>query len=307
MQSAKPCLNPVASILAPSALNTCAVVVAYHPDAEFETRLERVLSQVACLLVVDNTPEPIVLSDVLRVTWASRLHWISNAKNKGIAAAINQGLAFAAAQGYSWLLTLDQDSSCYPDIVAILGSAFTACPLAPVILGSNYFDPSNHKYKVLPDGEQLWLEQKTVITSGCLVNVGMACALCGLREDYFIDQVDHEFCLRARANGHHVVITRKPTMEHRVGLPGGVRLPWFGVLPNHSPTRKYYIARNTVVTVLHYWRGEPMWCFKRLVRLGLGFVGMLALEPRRRDIGRAFALGVKDGLRARMGKYIDAE
>jgi len=291
----------------PSTANVCAVVVAYYPDAVFEARLERVLSQVACVVVVDNTPEPITLSGTLRSTWAGRLHCISNAENKGIAAAMNQGLAYASAQGCPWLLTLDQDSTCYPDMLEILGEAYAACLPAPAILGSNYFDPSNQKCKVPPKGEQLWLEQKTVITSGCIVNVDVACALHGLREDYFIDQVDHEFCLRARAHGYRIAITRKPAMEHCVGLAGGVRLPWLGVLPNHSPVRKYYIARNTVVTVMQYWREEPLWCYKRLVRLGLGLVVMLALEPRRVDMGRAFVLGVMDGLRARMGECTDVE
>jgi rhamnosyltransferase len=108
----------------------------------------------------------------------------------------------------------------------------------------------------------------------------VALAIGGFREDYFIDQVDHEFCLRARAHGHQVVISRKPVMAHSVGESGGVWMPWLGVLPNHPPVRKYYIARNTVVTVKGYWRREPQWCLRRLARLLLGLGGMFFLEKQ---------------------------
>jgi rhamnosyltransferase len=146
-----------------------------------------------------------------------------------------------------------------------------------------------------------FLEQKTVITSGCLVDVRQALSIGGFRADYFIDQVDHEFCLRARANGYIVIISRKPLMTHSVGRLGGARLPFLGVLPNHPPVRKYYIARNTVVTVASYWRKEPDWCLRRLVRLFLGLIEMALLEEHKVSKVCAFAGGVADGLRNRMG------
>ncbi len=279
----------------------CAVVVAYFPDTHFELRLQRILPQVAKLVLVDNTPESVALSPSFLNMWSERLHYIANAENKGIATALNQGLRHAAEHGFDWLLTLDQDSTCYPDMVATLSAAYIACPLVPAILGSNYFDPSNQKCKVPPEGAQPWLEQKTVITSGCLLNVVAMQHIGGLRDDYFIDQVDHELCLRARAHGLRVAITRKPVMAHSVGLTGGVRLPWLGVLPNHSPTRKYYIARNTVVTVLRYWHAEPIWCLKRVLKLLLGSFEMVTLETQRLNNAAAFICGVVDACRGRMG------
>jgi rhamnosyltransferase len=287
--------------LLPKMENVCAVVVAYHPDEDFEARLQTILPQVARLVVVDNTPHPVGLSKALREVWGERLHCITNAENKGIATAINQGLQRAEEGGLTWMLTLDQDSTCYPDMVATLCETYAACPISPAILGSNYFDPGNQKCKISPSGDYLWLEQKTVITSGCLLNVAIARRLGGMRDDYFIDQVDHEFCLRARANGLSVVITRKPTMAHSVGEVGGVRLPLLGVLPNHSPTRKYYIARNTLVTVTRYWSSEPVWCVKRLLKLFLGGMEMVTLETQRSRKAVAFLWGAVDAWYGRMG------
>jgi rhamnosyltransferase len=283
--------------------SVCAVVVTYFPDRECIDQIRQVLTQVDKVVVVDNTPLENRSMDVRAALQGfPNIELIENLMNKGIAEALNQGLAFAAKDGFDWILTLDQDTQCNPDMVKTLIELSKSIKPKPLVLGSNYFDPQTQRTKVpigRNDGE--FLEQKTVITSGSLIDVSLGLSVGGFRSDYFIDQVDHEFCLRARANGHLVVISRKPLMTHSVGQSGGVRLPFLGVLPNHPPVRKYYIARNTVVTVVTYWRKEPAWCLRRLVRLVLGLIEMALLEERRVGKVRAFIDGVSDGLSHRMG------
>ena len=280
----------------------CAIVVTYFPDNEFNERLRALLPQVAQVVVVDNTPESNstpCLAEVCPAT--AQVHLIKNETNKGISVALNQGLEYALRAGCRWILTLDQDTHCYPDMVDTLLRVARACQPQPAVVGGNYLDLRNQRHKVPASGPGDFLTQKTVITSGSLVNAGFAAAIGGFREDYFIDQVDHEFCLRARAHGRKVVITRKPVMVHSVGKSGGVRVPFLGILPNHPPQRKYYIARNTVVTVATYWRVEPQWCVRRLARLLLGLAEMAVLEEHRASKVLAFAAGVADGVRRRMG------
>lgn len=280
----------------------CAIVVAYFPDEEFEARIRELLPQIAQVVIVDNTPDNSItfrLQERFRNT--ARVQLIENRANPGISVALNQGLDYALKAGYKWILTLDQDTQCYSDMVNTLLRVSNTCEWNPTVIGGNYFDPRNKDPKVPIRGNESFLEQKTVITSGCLVNASVAKEIGGFREDYFIDQVDHEFCLRMRARGHRVVISRKPVMNHSVGTSGGASLPFFGVLPNHPPLRKYYISRNTVVTVADYWRQEPEWCLRRLGRLLLGLWLMALLEEDRFDKVRAFACGVADGLRRRMG------
>ncbi len=170
-----------------------------------------------------------------------------------------------------------------------------------MVIGSNYLDLRNNRSKVSVGKTDEFLEQKTVITSGSLIDIRLAIAIGGFREDYFIDQVDHEFCLRARRNGNKVVISRKVVMNHSVGNAGGVRLPFLGVMPNHPPLRKYYIARNSTVTILSYWRNDPQWCLRRMTRLLLGFGFMSVMEKQRLRKIHAFMFGILDGLRKRMG------
>lgn len=282
--------------------SVCAVVVAFHPDSELETRLGAILPQVRSLLVIDNTPAAVRRRRIALPEQTGKIAClIENKENVGVGAALNQGLEYALRQGCEWLLTLDQDSRCHKDLAETLLAAREACDPSPVIVGGNYFDSRNGTTIVKPEGTPDFIDQKTVITSGTLVDVRFASAIGGFRSDYFIDQLDREFCLRARAHGGHVVISRKVVMEHSVGEAGGAWLPVLGYLPNHSPLRKYYITRNSLVTIARYWRDEPEWCLRRAIRLILGFPLMLLLEQERIAKFRAFCMGIADGATGRMG------
>ena len=281
----------------------CAVVIAYFPDTGFKDRLLQILSQVDALVVVDNTPRG---DDAWRSEMPAddlaRIQLIENRENLGIAKALNQGLAHAVSIKHRWILTLDQDTQCYPDMVRTLLEATAACTPEPAVTGGNYFDPKMGRHEAPTAAANNCIERKTVITSGCLVESAFAHSIGGFREDYFIDQVDNEFCLRVRAHGGRVVITAKPVMNHSVGGHSGPKVPFFGMtLPDHSPLRKYYITRNSVVTVRTYWKAEPIWCLKRLIRLMLGLPGMVLLERYKLTKTKAFAVGFVDGLNRRMG------
>jgi rhamnosyltransferase len=277
----------------------CAVVVTYHAEEEVLARIAVLMGQVTMVIVVDNTPGEGALKGLKDLD--SSVCLVENKANLGIASALNIALAMAQKKGFHWMLTLDQDTRCDTDMVSVLLKISASCGEGCAVIGSNYFDPRSNRTKVTESNCKEWKEQKTVITSGSLVNVTKAHSVGGFRDDFFIDQVDHEFCLRLRAHGYKVAISCKPLMTHSVGNAGGVRIPFLGVLPNHPPSRKYYIARNTVVTVANYWRSEPEWCLRRLVRLILGLGGMALFEERRISKVRAFMHGILDGFHGRMG------
>lgn len=288
----------------PASSSICAVVVAYYPDLGFDGRLREILSQVGGMVVVDNTPSTGRNRAILAISDNSQqLYVIENEDNLGVGAALNQGLENALQLGFEWVLTLDQDTTCQRDMVQTLIQAYAGCHPRPAVIGANYFDPANNnRTKVPVTSTETFLERKTVITSGCLVDAVFARAIGGFREDYFIDQLDHEFCLRARSRGGLVVISRKPGMMHSVGGPDGARVPIIGlVLPEHPPLRKYYIARNTMVLVSDYFSREPAWCLLRIARLLFGAVSMTLLEKNGLRKLQAFVFGVADGVRRRMG------
>lgn len=280
----------------------CAVVVTYYPDVGLWDRLARVLPQVDALIIVDNTPAGSLRWQVdAKQLEAEKVDWIRNQKNLGVAAALNQGLSKALELDCDWLLTLDQDSRCYPSMTASLLTVASSCTPEFVVIGGNYLDTRNGVLKVPIGKAGEYVEQKTVITSGCLVNSRFAKQIGGFRDDYFIDQVDHEFCLRVRVHGGRVVISKELIMEHSVGECGGVKVWGLGMLPKHPPLRKYYIARNSIATIVQYWRDEPAWCLRRGTRLLLGLFLVVVFEPSPLLRVRAFMVGVKDAVFRRMG------
>lgn len=288
--------------LPPETNTVCAVVVAYFPDAEFEARLQGLLPQVGALVVIDNTPEPERKRNIAVPAQEGKpVCLIGNRDNAGVGSALNQGLEQALAWGFPWMITMDQDSRCHADMVRTLSTVYSACAEKPAVIGGNYHDPRFGRTKVPSGLDGEFLEQKTVITSGSMIDAAFSRSIGGFRSDYFIDQLDHEFCLRVRLHGGRVVISKKPVMEHSVGEAGGAWIPFLGRLPNHSPLRKYYIARNTVVTIADYWRREPGWCLRRLVRLLAGALSMLVFEKRGYQKLQGFVWGIADGFRRRMG------
>lgn len=277
----------------------CAVVVAYFPDERFRERIAVVLAQVPLVIVVDNTPRSDLRGELGEL--GTRVRVIENGSNLGIASALNTGLRLAEEMGYRWLLTLDQDTECDHDMVETLLEVKAACVADFAVIGSNYRDPRNDRKTKEDNAFPQWQERKTVITSGSLIDVAKAISAGGFREDFFIDQVDHEFCLRMRRCGYRIGITRKVIMSHSVGKADGAYIPFIGTFPNHPPIRKYYITRNSLVTIGCYWRYDPDWCARRLARLLFGFLLLATLEHDRRAKIRAYFAGIRDAILKRMG------
>ena len=288
-----------------SKADVCAVVVTYHPDNKFPDRLVRVRSQVGRVVVVDNS-SPLLSRQMLRdATAETDSDLILNDSNMGVATALNQGVEHARERSFRWALTMDQDSTVEPFLVETLLKAFNGFALKEqvAVIGSNYFDEMRGETLVHDSPEQpLCLEQTTVITSGTLISMDAYGKIGPFRDDFFIDHVDDEYCLRARSKGYKVVLCRRPVIRHSIGGAVGKRILgrmlWSS---NHSAIRRYYMARNFMVLARQYLFSEPAWIIKTFVR-HLGFVALMQfLEDQRAEKLRGIFKGIGDGSRGRMG------
>lgn len=254
----------------PAAQTICAVVVTYHPDLGIADRIERITEQFGQTVVVDNGSRTSCVEQLREVGERSGVHLILNASNEGIARALNAGVRWAASQGYRWVLTLDQDTSIGPDMVDSLAEVFRSCrfPERVAVIGSNFRHKVNGKVwsnEATGPNHPAGKEMETVITSGSLVSVDVFQSIGGFRDDFFIDCVDHEYCLHARSHGYRILMTTKAVMEHGVGSLTEHRLLWRRVsASNHSPLRRYFMARNTMILAREYIGAEPHWILKYL-------------------------------------------
>jgi len=273
--------------------SVCAIVVTFQPDAGFSDRLDCLSSEFRRVFVVDNA------SSALRIRENDRVRVLQNDHNTGVAAALNQGLRCAGAAGYTWAITFDQDSEPVEGFTETMLASARALKTCRLLLGANYVDV--HRRRLAHHvGSQGYgsVHRTTLITSGMLLPVSFALAIDGFREDFFIDSVDHEFCLRAADHGAGVFVTREPLMRHAIGAPvDGVR--WARALSSaHPASRKYFIARNALWTVRLHARRHPLWSLRQFARIGAEAIGILLFETGRFTKIGAFLRGIKDGAMA---------
>jgi rhamnosyltransferase len=243
----------------------CAVILTYQPDAKVLARqLESIVPQVGSVVIVDNGSVSAAREAMLEtVRLFPSVRTILLGENVGVAAGHNRGIRAAREDRCRYVLFLDQDSIPDESMVRHLAGGLrrlenegrkVAC-VGPRVRFPDCAELSSfaspawlglRREKCLSAGSLI--ECDTIISSGSLIPVQVVEAIGGMEEGLFIDQVDIEWCLRARSKGYRVFGVCGAILEHRLGeaLP---RI-WIGRwrrLPRHKPFRYYYIFRNTVL------------------------------------------------------------
>lgn len=289
--------------------DVCAVIVTYNPSSELPTNIAALRSQVGALVIVDNASKE--GADAL-LDEASLLHRcvvIRNQSNLGIAAALNTGVRWALGHGYAWVALFDQDSTVPEHYIEAMLSEYSSDGERDQIglMAPRYKDPTTGTFATTSlmarDGAPL-----EIMTSGSLIPIKVF-PLCGFfREDFFIDQVDHEFSFRLRDFGYRVRVCPAIFLLHAPGQPkhhSFMRLARFQTT-HHSALRRYYMTRNSLYMMLRYWRVYPAWaarvCFSLLFIVPLKIV--LAEEQKLRKLA-SIARGVADAFRGRLGQRIE--
>lgn len=283
--------------------NTCAIFVTFNPDADFSKHLSQVLSQFPFAIIVDNASQSSAVEMLRCLANNPRVILEVNPSNLGIARALNQGVEIALLKQFSWVVTFDQDTCIGDDFFETIFKIYEITRGTQVMIGGNYWNTSTQR-DFVPNtaSERLFRERKTLITSGTLMPLSLFDKIGMFREDYFIDSVDHEFSLRARASGYRMLITCRPLMKHSIGSSSS-RISRSRLLLSfhHSAKRKYFIARNTVFTAKSYFLQEPAWCLRQAWRLLSDLASIVLLEENKQKKIVAFMVGISHGIKGKMG------
>jgi rhamnosyltransferase len=278
----------------------CAILISYHPDAELPRRAARVLDEAGALVIVDNGSGEETHAMLRRIAADARVSLVLNLTNLGVASALNLGVERARALGFTWVLLLDQDSDLHDDMLASLIEVRAAYPepARVAVIGAGFAEET----RPAPPGVA-WQEVESVITSGSLIPLALHAAIGPFRDEFFIDYVDSEYCFRARAQGYRVLRTAKPLMSHTIGTPTRHDLlgkpKW---TTNHSPDRRYYIARNDTVMLREYGGyAFGSWALKSLGRRLRTCKRIVLYERSKARKIAAVSAGWWDGVRGRMG------
>ena len=301
-------------------MQTTAVVVTYDPPADFPDHLGLWLSQIDKLILVDNGSPPAWREQMRRLVqekYNDSVEFILNPANLGIAAALNQGFARLMEQGHGLTFVFDQDSLPGAGMVAEMLDIYEdrskrgrVAIVAPNVeipaarTGSSFLIPwGRFLFRRARCTDERVLENVSiVIASGALYDLEAYRQIGRFREDFFIDYVDTEYCLRARRRGYEVVVACKASLYHQLGSQ---REGHFGLLTMHptfhSALRWYFISRNRVPMLLQYGVRFPHWFFYELVVNTYGLVRLVLFEDHKVAKVRAIILGTWDGLANRLG------
>lgn len=293
-----------------------ALVVCFHPDEKLLLALVRQLSaQVSELWVLNNGGINNSLESQLM--HFPNLHIHTFESNVGIATALNFGFSLAAMQDAEFVVTFDQDSQPTANHVEVLATTWETLAQQGTqkvgAIGPSFFDDRDGFFqypfyradglrvkKIYPMAGADVTPVDILITSGMLIPVLMWQEGLKFREDFFIEFVDAEWCLRAKAAGFVHFGCFAVSMRHQ--LSDANVSEFLGTkFMKYSPARRHYYFRNSLLFV-----ACPHVPFAFKLRIMIGLVVRLLAIPFIDDkpmASLAHALrGLFDGVFGKGGK-----
>ncbi|WP_321820024.1 MULTISPECIES: glycosyltransferase family 2 protein [unclassified Burkholderia] len=284
------------------------VVVFYRPDRACVLHANR-LAQVWPCVVVDNTEQ---VSGAATLGLDPQVDYVANGANLGIATALNQGIGRLVEAGCTSAILLDQDSRPAAQLLTELPrtlAAERARNARVAVVGPAYEDGRLGGVapfvrfgflklkRIEPTGTQS-IGVDFLITSGSCVNLAVWHDVGPMDESLFIDFVDLEWCVRARAKGYAVLGAPALRLAHELG---GEPVRVFGRnYPGHGPVRHYYLFRNAVALIK---RDYVPWSWKSTELVKMPFrlaIYGLFMRPRLMHLRLSF-LGIWHGFIGRTG------
>jgi len=294
----------------------CAVIVSYRPEWPILTKtLDALNGQVSKVIVVNNGSS----FDGERIRSLNQgLFLIQNTQNEGVAFALNQGIARAIAEKYKYVLLLDEDSIPQAHMVSHLLDAIAKCSekkLKIAAAGPVLIDPRTNSVSRFIRFGWLWnyhmhcpktetiLFPDFLISSGTLIPTESYKVVGSMNEALFIDNVDMEWCFRAKAFGYNLLGVCNASMTHTVG-DSVISMGNVIQIKRHRPIRQYYIIRNRIL--LYKKRVTPKkWIIQDLIRIPFKAIFYPLIFWHRGVNMRMTVYGIIDGILGRSGAFED--
>ena len=224
---------------------------------------------------------------------------MDNGGNKGIANALNVGIGFAIADGSSWVLTMDQDSSFGQGMLAAMTEWLEANNTDNIGIMSPVHKITNEKARTSTDVVDI----VSAFTSGNLLNIDAYKVVGAFREDFFIDYVDHEYCLRLKKFNYRVLLNCNSVLDHSLGASRIINIIGHIVIcTNHDFIRRYYITRNRFKVIKMYFFSQPAFCLREIKDFFASWIKIILFEKDVIKKQKAMFLGIAHFLKGKYGK-----
>ncbi|WP_375604955.1 glycosyltransferase [Flavobacterium davisii] len=248
------------------------IIVTYNPlISELERNIENILDQVSKLYIFDNNSKN--FSEIKDLN-KGRFHIIASNENVGLGKAYNIILEIEKNHFESFV-TFDQDTLIPNKAIKHLHELLFKFPQIGVI--GPLFSRDTNSFN-----QAGIIEYKDALIQSCaLFKMEIYKILGGFNEDYFIDSVDFEYCLRILEKKYLIAICNDIVIKHDLGeLKSKFGIKFY----SHSANRNYYIARNHVDISKRFFKKFPLFILKKNVFFLIHFLKLLFLESNRGKI-----------------------
>ncbi len=285
------------------------IIVSYNPKMEELQKLLSVLSDQGDICLVDNGSMNSSLIES-RLSHLLRFSFFSE-KNIGLAAALNKGIGLAIDGGYEAVILFDQDSVPTNDFVAKMhGQYVEVSDRSPTnscaALGPRLMDPESGKLTPFKQFTWPWFLSDQVkkdfsnvyccdflITSGCYIPTSVFEIVGLMKEDYFIDNVDLEWCFRAKSFGYSILGCDAAVLYHAIGEHQKNALSKKLGIKKHKPYRSYYTTKNRLD--LYKKKYAPTaWKFRDSIRFILKTLMLITINRDRALYFRYIMLAIRN-------------
>lgn len=230
-------------------------LILYYPDFGVVKNVRSYINFIDKLYIIDNSESQTSahkkIVDELKCI-PKKIHYIANNKNLGIATALNAAAQLAFSENYTWLLTMDQDSYFSSGMAELYFKCFNRVKSRAqlAIVTPSHFKPDS---PLAADSNRIddFDQPLFVMTSGNLLNLKLFQSVGPFDESLFIDEVDHDYCLRANLRGLEITRFINVGLVHPLG--NSKQINWFGKQRTarlYTPKRFYYMVRNN----LYLWK-----------------------------------------------------
>lgn len=294
----------------PKGDKSCAVVVTYRPDFTALLKLLARLNKETDFVVIDNGSEEIARLAESITVYERCQELIRLDANVGLARALNIGIEWGKARHCDYVFLFDQDSSlCDLFVSRMIKAAKEAEQYSSqgiAALGPRIINPQTMRQTPFKLFNRLLFRTDRhfakcsknyradfLITSGTLLIVRHLDEIGLMKEDYFIDNVDLEWCFRASSKGFDLIGTDEAVLYHAIGERSDNPLVRAGIMAQHQPSRTYYSSRNRI----HLY-GVPYsplgWKLRDVVRFALKAAWLILTSGDRRLYWQNIRSGIRD-------------
>jgi len=278
-------------------MNIGAIIITYNP--QIKDLFDNILtysSQVNQIVIVDNSTDLLNKSQIRDACPNNKIVYLDMKGNKGVATALNAGFEYVMMNGADWVLTMDQDS-CFVSSIDGYKSYILNHDVSNLLL----LAPIYHFYDLKQECSETITNLKIAIQSGCLVNVSNYLKNGSYREDFFIDFVDYEYCLRGNSKKLilfqiHSVLLKHSLGEKRTGCFLNFKFNYCSSIP----MRYYYVIRNGLKTAFIY---KNFNCVLIIIKT---VVRVLLLEDNKKKKFSFILKGVVDSMIFKYGKFSES-